>query len=73
MPNRQQPPAVWTTVVAQELAILLALGVIDIGLSDTINNLIVAVLHGELYPTARHIHRVSTGPIRRVASGYRAG
>ena len=42
--NRLKSPVVWTAVTAQLLAILVTVGVVDTGLSDTLNGLIVSVL-----------------------------
>lgn len=42
--NRLKSPIVWTAVVAQILAMLVVLGVIDTGLSDTLNAVAVSVL-----------------------------
>lgn len=42
--NRLKSPVVWTAITAQLLAILVALGVLNTGLSDVINGLIVSVL-----------------------------
>ena len=42
--SRFTSPVVWGTVLAQVLAILIALDVIDATQSDVINNVIVAVL-----------------------------
>lgn len=42
--NRLMSPVVWGTVIAQVLAILIALDVIDVTQSEVINNVIAAVL-----------------------------
>lgn len=42
--NRLKSPVVWAAVVAQVLAILLTLGVIDTGMSETINQIMSGVL-----------------------------
>lgn len=44
MQNRLKSKVVWAAIVAQVLAILLALGVIDTGMSETINAVVVSVL-----------------------------
>ena len=44
MQNRLKSKVVWAAVIAQVLAILLALGVIDAGQSEAINAVITAVL-----------------------------
>lgn len=44
MQNRLQSKVVWAAIIAQVLAILLALGVIDTGMSETINAVVVSVL-----------------------------
>lgn len=44
MQNRLKSPVVWAAVVAQVLAILLALGAIDAGQSDALNAVVSAVL-----------------------------
>lgn len=44
MQNRLKSKAVWVAILAQVMAILLALGVVDTGLSDSINAVITAVL-----------------------------
>ena len=44
MQNRLKSKAVWVAILAQVMAILLALGVVDAGLSDSINAVITAVL-----------------------------
>ncbi|MEG1053033.1 MAG: hypothetical protein RSF79_13430 [Janthinobacterium sp.] len=44
MQNRIQSKVVWAAVIAQVLAILVTLGVIDLGLSDTINAVVVSAL-----------------------------
>lgn len=44
MQNRWRSKVVWTAITAQVIAILLALGVIDAGQGDTINNVIISVL-----------------------------
>lgn len=44
MRNRFKSPVVWTTIAAQVVSILLALGAIDAGRSEAINGVIVAVL-----------------------------
>lgn len=42
--NRFRSPVLWASVAAQILSILVLVGVIDTGLSDTINNVVGAVL-----------------------------
>lgn len=42
--NRLKSKVVWGAVIAQVLAILLALGVIDAGQSDAVNAVVTAVL-----------------------------
>lgn len=42
--NRFTSPVVWSTIAAQVLAILVALGVIDTGMSEVIEGLVVALL-----------------------------
>lgn len=42
--NRFKSTVVWAAVAAQVLAILVALGVIDTGMSETINGLVVSIL-----------------------------
>lgn len=42
--NRFKSTVVWAAVAAQVLAILVALGVIDTGMSETINGLVVSAL-----------------------------
>lgn len=42
--NRLKSPVVWAAVVAQVLALLLTLGIIDVGLSETINMVVAGVL-----------------------------
>lgn len=42
--NRIKSPVVWGAVVAQVVTILLTLGVIDIGISETINQIVAGVL-----------------------------
>ena len=42
--NRLQSPVVWAAIAAQGLAILVSLGAVDTGLSDTLNALVVSVL-----------------------------
>lgn len=44
MQNRLQSKVVWAAIIAQVLGILLALGVIDTGMSETINAVVVSVL-----------------------------
>ena len=41
---RVKSPVVWGAVVAQVLAILVTLGVIDTGLSETLNAVVISVL-----------------------------
>lgn len=43
--NRLTSPVVWSAIAAQLLAILVTLGLIDTGLSDSINALITALLN----------------------------
>ena len=42
--NRWKSPVVWAAIVAQALALLVALGAIDTGASDAVNALVVSVL-----------------------------
>lgn len=42
--NRFRSPVLWASVAAQLLSILVLVGVIDTGLSETINNVVGAVL-----------------------------
>ena len=42
--NRLKSKVVWMAVAAQVLAILVALGVIDTGMSDTLNGVCVSAL-----------------------------
>lgn len=42
--NRFKSPVVWGAIIAQVLALLVAVGVIDTGLSDTLNTALVSVL-----------------------------
>lgn len=42
--NRLKSPVVWAAVVAQVLALLVTLGVLDTGLSGTMNAVAVSVL-----------------------------
>ncbi|MBQ8536925.1 MAG: holin [Clostridia bacterium] len=42
--NRLRSKVVWAAIAAQVLAILVALGVIDTGLSETLNGLALSVL-----------------------------
>lgn len=42
--SRMKSPVVWGAVVAQVLAILITLGVIDTGMSETINQVVAGVL-----------------------------
>lgn len=42
--NRFRSPVLWASVSAQILSILVLVGVIDTGLSETINNVVGAVL-----------------------------
>ena len=42
--SRVKSPVVWAAVVAQVLAILITLGVIDTGMSETINQIAAGVL-----------------------------
>lgn len=44
MQNRIKSKVLWTAIAAQVLALLVTLGVIDTGLSTTINGVITAVL-----------------------------
>lgn len=44
MQNRLKSKAVWVAILAQVMAILLALGVVDAGMSEAINAVITAVL-----------------------------
>lgn len=44
MQHRLKSPVVWSTIAAQVLAILVALGLIDVGQSETVNTVIVAIL-----------------------------
>ena len=42
--NRLRSPIVWASVAAQALSILVALGAVNTGLSDTLNGVVAAVL-----------------------------
>lgn len=42
--NRLQSPVVWAALAAQVLTMLVMLGVVDTGFSDTVNGLVAAVL-----------------------------
>lgn len=42
--NRWKSPVVWGAVAAQALALLVALGVIDVGMSEAVQAVVVAVL-----------------------------
>lgn len=42
--NRLKSPVLWAAIVAQVLSILLLVGVIDVGLSETINQVVASVL-----------------------------
>ena len=42
--NRFKSPVVWGAIIAQVLALLVSVGVIDTGLSDTLNTALVSVL-----------------------------
>ena len=42
--NRWKSPILWSSLVAQVLSILLLTGVIDAGLSETINSIVSMVL-----------------------------
>ncbi|GHU83047.1 hypothetical protein FACS1894196_2310 [Clostridia bacterium] len=42
--SRWQSPVVWAAIVAQAAALLLTVGVIDTGLSDTINRVAAGIL-----------------------------
>lgn len=42
--NRFRSPVLWASVAAQVLSILVLLGVIDTGMSDTINAVVASVL-----------------------------
>ena len=42
--NRFKSPVLWSTLVAQLLSILLAIGVIDIGQSSIVNTIAAAIL-----------------------------
>ena len=44
MQKRINSPVVWAAIAAQVLAILVTLGVIDMGQSDAINAIVTAVL-----------------------------
>lgn len=44
MQNRLKSKVLWATVSAQILAMLVAFGVVDVGLSETINTAVIAVL-----------------------------
>lgn len=44
MQNRLKSKVVWAAIVGQVLAILLALGVIDAGMGETINTVFASVL-----------------------------
>lgn len=58
--NRFLSPVVWSTIAAQVLALLVTLGVIDTGLSESIDAVIASILQllvtfGVLNnPTSRH-------------------
>ncbi len=42
--NRWKSPVLWTSIVAQILGILMMTGVIDTGLSETVNQIAAGVL-----------------------------
>lgn len=42
--NRLHSPVVWSAIAAQALALLVTLGVIDTGLSESIESLVASVL-----------------------------
>jgi len=42
--KRLKSPVLWAAIVAQVLSILLLVGVIDVGLSDTISQVVAGVL-----------------------------
>ena len=42
--NRLYSPVVWGTIVAQLLAIMIALDIVNVAQSEVINNVVVAVL-----------------------------
>jgi len=42
--NRLHSPVVWASVAAQVLSVLVALGVVDTGLNETLNSVVTAVL-----------------------------
>lgn len=42
--NRFQSPVVWASIAAQVLSLLVVLGVIDTGLSDSVNAAVVSAL-----------------------------
>lgn len=42
--NRLKSPVVWAAVAAQLLALLVTVGVIDTGLSSTLNAVVISVL-----------------------------
>ena len=42
--NRLKSPVVWSAIAAQALTILVTLGVVNTGLSDTITSIIAGVL-----------------------------
>ena len=42
--NRFQSPVVWASIAAQVLAVLVTLGTVDTGMSDTLNGVVAAVL-----------------------------
>ncbi len=44
MQNRMKSPVVWGAIVAQILAILVTIGVIDVGMSDTIKAVVASAL-----------------------------
>ena len=44
MQNRLNSPVVWAALAAQILAILVTLGVVDMGQSDALNAVVTAVL-----------------------------
>lgn len=42
--NRFKSPVLWGAVIAQVLSLLIALGVIDTGMSETINQILSGIL-----------------------------
>ena len=42
--NRLQSPVVWAAIAAQVLSLLVTLGVIDTGLSNAVNSVLVSIM-----------------------------